>query len=312
MDVRVPLHRSEELVIETLGDELLVYDKTNQRAHCLSTDAARVWHACDGNTDAGTMSAQLDLPLDVVRRAVDELESSGLLDQGFELVDSGSENGNGKAFTRREFAVRSATVGTAAAAAPLILSLAVPSAAMAASPTFGQCAVYSSGSCGNNPGQCGFYEGCCCCCDYQGQSSCKACTSLSTCLPAVSGNTCNPALGPGDLGSRANCASGNTGVNPITAQGCCGPQGNPATTNCGCLYTTNGLIATTGAGGPGGGAGCCDTSSPVGATGPPFNTCNPGVNGTCVPCCNGFPIATTSRLGCCSNTTDIGTCVAAP
>ena len=43
-----PLARSEELVIEELGDELLVYDERTQRAHCLSATAARVWRACDG------------------------------------------------------------------------------------------------------------------------------------------------------------------------------------------------------------------------------------------------------------------------
>lgn len=315
LDARAPLRRSEDLILEELGDELLVYDKTNKRAHCLSPDAARVWRACDGSMDTSALSAQLGLPRDVVRRALDELQNSELLDQGLELVNVGSENGNGTAVTRRELAVRSAKVGTAAATAPLILSLAVPSAAMAATLTFGQCAIYSSQSCGNNPGQCGFYDGCCCCCSYQGATgNCFACTSLGTCTAPVSGNTCPPGLGTGGPGTRANCASGNTGANPVGTQGCCGPQGNPGATNCGCLYTTTGQISGTpgsnptgcgpppatpcGPGGPGGGAGCCNPTLP----GSP--SCAPGdTTGNCVPCCNGTPIGPSALPGCCATPT---------
>jgi hypothetical protein len=306
LDARVPQRRSEDLIVEPFGDELLVYDRISKRAHCLSATAAKVWQACGGLSDLAAISSELDLPLELVREAVEELEASELLDQGLELINVGSGDGNGRAMTRRELAVRSAKVGTAAAAAPLIVSLAVPSAAMAASPTFGQCAIYTSGSCGNNMGQCGFIAGCCCCCQYQGQAECKACTSLGTCPAALTGNTCGSLGGPG---TRANCESGNTGSAAPVATGCCGPQGSPVATNCGCIYTSTGVIATTGAGGPGGGAGCCRP----GATPSASVSCNPGDSG-CVPCCNGNAISLNSPVACCpapsGTSTAIGSCVA--
>src|SRR4051812_49356910 len=43
-----PLGRSEDLIVQEVEDEVLVYDELSNRAHCLSADAARVWRACDG------------------------------------------------------------------------------------------------------------------------------------------------------------------------------------------------------------------------------------------------------------------------
>jgi hypothetical protein len=281
MDVRAPLRRSNDLVIEALDDELLVYDRTNKRAHCLNADAVRVWRACDGKTDAGRMSAELDLPLDLVRQALDELEASGLLDQGLELVNVGSGNGNGKAVTRRELAVCSAKVGTAALTAPLILSITAPTAMAAATPTPFQCAVYTM-----DPGcdQCKTIAGCCCCC--QGSlGSCKVCAPTSSCQAST--YPC-PAFF-GELGT-GNCSVVGSGGTP-TPQGCCGSNTG---SGCGCAYDSVGIAR--GGGGPGTGSGCCDTSTP----GPPFATCVPGATGTCVPCCNGVPLTATAAFGCCN------------
>lgn len=291
LSVRVPLRRSNDLVIEALDDELLVYDRINKRAHCLSADAAGVWRACDGKTDAGRMSAELDLPLEVVRQAVDELEASGLLDRGLELVNVGSGNGNGRAVTRRELAVRSAKVGTAALTAPLILSITAPTAMAAATPTPFQCAVYTG-----QPGcdECKLIAGCCCCC--QGAlGSCKVCAPTSSCnsdtypCPMFFGET------------LAHCSTTGSGGTP-TPQGCCGISG---ATGCGCAFDTVGIARS---GGPGTGSGCCDTNSSVSGAGAPFNACTPGPTpSTCVPCCNGFPITNpAAQFGCCTPGTTNG------
>ena len=47
-----PCARSEDLIVEELGEELLVYDMKADRGHCLSPVAARVWRRCDGRTHA--------------------------------------------------------------------------------------------------------------------------------------------------------------------------------------------------------------------------------------------------------------------
>jgi hypothetical protein len=277
------LRRSHDLVIEALGDELLVYDRTNTRAHCLSADAVRVWHACDGSSDARALSAGLGLALDVVRQALDELEASALLDHGIELIDVAA--GNGRSVTRRQLAVRSAKMGTAVATAPLILSIAAPTAMAAATPTPFQCEVYTVSDCGVSTG-CGAVAGCCCCC--QGSSgNCKLCSSTSVCQAGI--QPCSQLLG----GGISHCSTIGIGLSP-SAQGCCGITGANL---CGCGFSSTGVPGT---GGPNGGSGCCDTSSPVnGVSGPPFNACVPGATGTCVPCCNGTPLGPSSTLLCC-------------
>src|SRR3954463_11534640 len=75
-----PLARSENLVIEELGDELLIYDLNANRAHSLGASAARVWRACDGNTTVEVLSARTDLDAGTVAQALEELRNSSLLD----------------------------------------------------------------------------------------------------------------------------------------------------------------------------------------------------------------------------------------
>jgi hypothetical protein len=46
----MPKARTEDLEVQELGDELLVYDLRNHRAHRLNLAAALVWRRCDGKT----------------------------------------------------------------------------------------------------------------------------------------------------------------------------------------------------------------------------------------------------------------------
>jgi hypothetical protein len=147
-----PLARSEGLIIEELGDEVLVYDSNSDIAHCLSPDAARVWQHCDGSTSIETLTVQAGLSAERVEDALHELERCDLLEQPPTLGADGH--------TRRELTMRLAKVSAAAAAMPLIVSVAAPAPAMAASIAF--CAQFSSGNCGTATG-CTKDVGCCCC-----------------------------------------------------------------------------------------------------------------------------------------------------
>jgi hypothetical protein len=298
VDARKPLRRSQDLITEAVGDELLVYDRISKRAHCLSATAARVWQACDGRSDRAAISAELGLPLEVVRDSFDELEAAELLDPGLELIDVGSGNGNGRAVTRRELGVRSAKVGAAVATAPLILSITAPTAMAAVTPSFDACAVSTGNSCGNNPGQCGFISGCCCCCNWQSGGQCQLCTPLGLCN-TNGGNCPNPY--PLNGGLRASCNSGLTGTAPPPSAGCCGASA-ATVGNCGCAFSPVGRAGNANptpanAGLANGGPGCCTP----GATSGSGTACTQGSAG-CVPCCNGDPIPNAgmnARPGCC-------------
>jgi len=197
-----PIARSDDLVVEELDEQLLVYDVNVDRAHSLSAPAARVWRRCDGKTSADSLGAELDLDADTIARALDELDRCNLLDTGPEL-DAGH--------TRREATIKIAKVGGAVAAAPLIVSLGLPASASATlTVPIEVCANLLSHGCGidcspHNGSKCG-----CCCC--QGTSDALrplACAGADKCcLPATQ---CRAgAFGAGAFCSDVSCCPGQS------------------------------------------------------------------------------------------------------
>jgi hypothetical protein len=180
-DVRKPRARSEGLVIEQLDDELLVYDRTNDRAHCLSGPAARVWQRCDGRSTIEGLGAALELDAATVDRAAQELRLCGLLE--------GDAAGG---LTRREMTLNVAKVGAATAAAPLIISVVAPSPAEASTPTVEQCRAGFTSGCGSCT-----LSGCCCC--GPGGGNTKDCVPTATC-----GVVNYPAAPTGSICSKTN------------------------------------------------------------------------------------------------------------
>jgi hypothetical protein len=197
-----PLARSTDLIVEELGDEVLIYDTTIDRGHSLSPEAARVWRACNGKTPVEKLSSRLGLDQETVDRALAELDSCELLEVKPSIVADGS--------TRREVSLKLAKVGAAAAAAPLILSVAAPIPAMAA--TLNQC-LKASGNCGTTG--CGGIPGCCCCVPplqppHQAGSPCATNnpdSECKTCVPCP-GTVC-PQFNEGDPSKQVQCSNGD-------------------------------------------------------------------------------------------------------
>ena len=171
---KTPLARSKGLVVEELGDELLVYDLDADRAHSLRPDAAKVWQRCDGKTSADALGAELGLDRETIDRALEELSACDLLETA---VDSAPGS------TRRELSVKMVKAGAAVAAAPLILSVAAPPAWAALTPA--QCIAlsFSSQNCGAGAGSNGCTNpanGCCCCNPPCNTAACPTCPSPSS------------------------------------------------------------------------------------------------------------------------------------
>lgn len=191
-----PLARSEDLVIEEVGSELLIYDQTNSQAHSLGAAAATVWRACDGDTDAEGLQAATGLDKDTVLRALEELRECRLLDEGPVSEPAG--------MTRRTMSIKAAKIGGAAAATPLIVSLLAPMPAAAATVTPAFCTNGgSSAACGVNCSS----RHCCCCCQTTGgnqltggaEAFCGTTGSTKCCLPTAQ---CNA----GVFGSTGHCS----------------------------------------------------------------------------------------------------------
>ena len=141
--------RREGLIVQKVGDEVLVYDKASHRAHSLNRPAALVFEQLDGKTDLAGVARRVGKELgqshqdDIVANAVNELAAADLLRPGAPLPR------------------RSMLKGVAAALLPVVVSIAVPSAAAA-------------GSCGGYGDPCAYYGDSSCCtgleCQYNGSS----------------------------------------------------------------------------------------------------------------------------------------------
>lgn len=86
----IPVARTDKLLIQEVGNELIVYDQTNNSSHCLNNMAARVWDLCDGQNTvsdiANLLEKELDFPTDfdvdirgLVWLALEELEHYKLI-----------------------------------------------------------------------------------------------------------------------------------------------------------------------------------------------------------------------------------------
>jgi Coenzyme PQQ synthesis protein D (PqqD)/WAP-type (Whey Acidic Protein) 'four-disulfide core' len=82
-----PIARKHGLVIQALPDEVLVYDRDRDRAHCLNQTAAFVWQRCDGKSTtaqiARNLGHQFGCTVDekIVWLALDQLGKNHLLDR---------------------------------------------------------------------------------------------------------------------------------------------------------------------------------------------------------------------------------------
>jgi len=128
----IPNARSEGLIITDLDDEILVYDKARDKAHCLNQTAALVWKYSNGKRTvadiAQLMEKKLGSPVDeqIVWYALKQLEQDHLLRDEIALPRALA------GVTRREFVK---TMGKAAVAVtvPIVISMTAPQSALAVS-----------------------------------------------------------------------------------------------------------------------------------------------------------------------------------
>jgi hypothetical protein len=140
-----PKARKENLVVQELGGEVLIYDLDTNKAFCLNEASALVWQACDGNKDVSEIRSLLGKQLnstvndDFVWLALDQLKKENLI----ENKDEVAVDFNG--MSRRDVIKK---VGLASVIAlPVVASLVAPKAAMAAS-TCGQPCSGGTNGCG--------------------------------------------------------------------------------------------------------------------------------------------------------------------
>ncbi len=87
LEQQLPLARRNQLLIEELTDEVLVYDLDRQKAHCLNRTAALIWNHCDGQTSIEELvnilerHSETSISQDVVWFGLDQLQKARLIER---------------------------------------------------------------------------------------------------------------------------------------------------------------------------------------------------------------------------------------
>lgn len=125
----MPRARQDELFVEELPDETLIYDLERHKARCLNRTAALVWRHCDGRTSVAEVAALLEeqsaTPTDeaVVWMALDRLSRAHLLSEPVTLPADRAQ------YTRRQMLRQLRRVAGISLLLPVIESIAAPLAA---------------------------------------------------------------------------------------------------------------------------------------------------------------------------------------
>ncbi len=128
---KMPQARRTGLIIQEVDGEILIYNQTTNKAHCLNQTAAKVWKYCDGETSLAKackeLSCDLNNPVDekLVWYAVDQFSKDDLLEKSIAAPAFIVAGMNRRQMVR--------TLGLAAAiAVPLVTSIVAPTPAQAA------------------------------------------------------------------------------------------------------------------------------------------------------------------------------------
>jgi len=175
-----PLARTEDMVVQDLPDEVLVYDLRNHKAHCLNRTAAFVWNRCDGRSTPDEIAEMMEkewqspVSVDAVWFTLNKLSKADLLHERIVLPQS-------KSGMSRRTAIR--RLGIGALMIPAVISIVAPTAMAGSSiPPICQTCVKKINGVGACPNVCGDICGTC-----FGNSGCGAgqeiaCEKCTTCL----------------------------------------------------------------------------------------------------------------------------------
>lgn len=204
---RLPVARTEGLLVEPVGDETVIYDSETKEAHCLKPLAALVFAHADGKMTTGEVAALAQQRLgqaiteDDIADAVDELRASSLIEMPLLFVNEG--------VSRRQMLRRVAYAGAAATTAGAFVTTIGAPPAMAA--------------CSGQP------AGCNCLGGPQNNPTNKLCAS-NHCCNGGSQEPCNIGCCATDNnGTECHCQSGVCPSVPNPSSGCCAGVCTPTT-----------------------------------------------------------------------------------
>lgn len=211
---KLPISKTDNLVIQNFENEIVIYNLTNNKAFCLNETSAIVYQACDGNTTFDALKLKSNFTDELIHLTLAELEKQKFIEFEADYVSPFA------GMTRREV-VRKVGLATIIAL-PAIASLVAPTSANA------QSCVTTGQPCSATPQ---FSQGNCCDTDDR-------------CFMSALPYTCGPCL---NSGSQFGIIGGNLSpsdcANNTLYNRCCNTGGgatatyngpSPNTTTCRC------------------------------------------------------------------------------
>jgi hypothetical protein len=123
--MNLPQARTGDIIEQSFGAEMLIYDLLTDRAYTLNETSAAIYQVCDGQTSFDELKRRHGFTDELIYLALDELKRSDL------LADGAAYRSPFAGINRREVLKR---IGlTSASALPVIFSLIAPPASSAAS-----------------------------------------------------------------------------------------------------------------------------------------------------------------------------------
>ena len=81
---KLPQTKTENIVVQDVGDEILIYNLILNKAFCLGDEtSALVYNACDGKTEFEDFKRQHNFPDDLIFFALDELQKQNLIENNY-------------------------------------------------------------------------------------------------------------------------------------------------------------------------------------------------------------------------------------
>jgi hypothetical protein len=91
MKQKYPVSRKDNLVVQELDGEVLIYDVSENKAFCLNETSGLIWQACDGEKSVAEISKLVSQKLnspaneDLIWFALDQLKKENLIENGANL-----------------------------------------------------------------------------------------------------------------------------------------------------------------------------------------------------------------------------------
>jgi hypothetical protein len=130
-----PRARRDQITVQAVGDETLLYDERRHMAFCLNATASAVWRLADGARTIAEIEAAAGRELgaeigdEIVRVAYDDLRDNGLMIRDEEADSCDAGDPATRVLSRRKMLAR---LGIGAAALlPVVASIVAPTAAQA-------------------------------------------------------------------------------------------------------------------------------------------------------------------------------------